>query len=265
MNRQDHLKQRMVLIDQCLLIIDKVIEDRLNGEPIGPLDNLFKKFKYKVYGDPSIDDLYGFRKHVRLKRNKTNVALCQRRQSIELRLNHFTKSKYNIFYDDVLIGRNQIGNQKVYHRAVGKGYMFFHAQVRGGGLIATKDKLLGGQLALVYSKHLKVNGSTVGLVNWCNQLSKGPKRGSFIFKNGKRGMWDVGGLRWYMDIGDHITIDPLNQVGRYVVGFKPAQSSIRFQQIKALVNKDINNLHLLEGIVPHNWDLKIYDRQEKKG
>lgn len=259
----DFIKRRLEILKEALdrvnLNLEKFLEQKIDSYSYQSfLDDVCLKFKYKKK-EPLITRSYSLIKHLKQKIIKTtNAKIEPKKTYLNLKIN-LKKDKNVIQFKDCFIGKTQIGNQKVYESTRNGGYTYFHAMVRGGGLIACKDENLGSSLALVYSKHLKVNGSTEGFVSVSKDIVTGPKRGSFFFRNSKLIKTKVK-ITWYLGINEkEMVIDPLNNQLPYKISFFPSNNH-RFNQLKSLTSKSINNLNELESLVPLRWDLKVNDR-----
>lgn len=148
-----------------------LMEEVFNYPSLKPRYDLLNKLKSKKIKILKTleDQSYGKRKEIRPK--------------YELILLHDFKDHVINLKNEVLCGKNEDANDKVFFTAKPLNWTFYHAKVIGGGLVAMKDPndSLGNSLACLYSKYLKVNKTSQGASWKGTKLIKGSKKGSFIF------------------------------------------------------------------------------------
>jgi len=179
---------------EMILLLEKDIEQKLiNQECPDP--------RQKEQRTLSINDLYEKTKGLK-KKNKKCIqilenpgAYLQKKES-NRNVEAFTPivldfcSKEHIISqkDLIFIGRSAEGNENVYKKTHHRNYIYFHALVRGGSLVAIKrtldtEKALSA--ALIYSKYYNNTLLDQGFVNYTTDVKSTNVRGSFIFQNPK--------------------------------------------------------------------------------
>lgn len=102
--------------------------------------------------------------------------------------------------DLIFIGRSAEGNENVYKKTHHRNYIYFHALVRGGSLVAIKrtiDTEKAHSAALIYSKHYNNTLLDRGYVNTTKSVKSTSIRGSFIFQNPKSVHTGIGAFGFY--------------------------------------------------------------------
>ena len=166
-------------------------------------------------------------------------------------------------YDDVLYsGRNQLANDSVFKKtARSQGWIWYHAAVRGGGLAATRDprlRTVAKALALVYSKHWTVYESAQGVVHCTEALEGTPKRGTFLFHQGREQLARASDLCYYFHLQEgaiYVTLG-LTQNSTHLLQCVPSRGS-KYATIQAYVRSQGLTLdyRALDQLVPNKWDL----------
>jgi hypothetical protein len=167
----------------------------------------------------------------------------------------FVSYKQNIY-----CGRNSKANQKVYNITKNKDYWYYHANLRGGGLIALKQRRdgFGNALALLYSQCIKQNFRERESVASNNVRKATSKQGSFYFNDAT-----------YVSVEDPLILDFYiennNLCFNWAFYKKPKgvffqivpKESDRFKEfMDAFKDYNLVNIDLLETVIPKDYTLK---------
>lgn len=253
-------------------IVKKLLNQLQPEEELKALKFLKLKHTFNL-----LRDLYQLRKKVNLKILKTktfrdnvisNQWTIKKEKSKTYTLifeNLKTKEKVINVQDKFYIGKSKEGNQKIFQKThKDTNFKWYHADIRGGGLIANKllDEESAAAWALIYSKHLKVNLCPSGLVSVTTQIGNAPAIGSFIFKDGINMKADSQNAKLYFKIIENQVIVshlPMESPG-IITHLIPKDNTSKFQELLDVLNKKnvkVINLRLLDQCIPHNWNLKV--------
>lgn len=250
---KDKIKAHIKIIQKSL----EHIEDEL--------ESLLLKPQIK---DEEVQNLYKKRRQIIIKLKKTESALINysskpktKKRKIEIQLEGIKKKKNHLSIEGIEIGKNQEGNLEVYKRTLSSRVRWYHANVRGGGLVAadlTMDPLLAGAWALIYSKYLTVFNILEGDVSSSEDIYATATKGTFVFIKPKMIHTRVNLVSLYVLLENNkLIISATPSKNTISLKFTPNKGD-RFKTLYTRLGvsmNEITNLELLQGIIPYKWDL----------
>jgi hypothetical protein len=252
-------------------IKDKIRTQLLrHTEKLTELDETLDRFLLdsQVDRDLQIKQIYTERTHLKLKLNKTRLALENfkwkkkpKRELIDCVLESIVVTKEMVQYPLLWVGKNQVGNSAVYKKAPSNYNKWYHANVRGGGLVASDSSLdpaIAGAWALVYSKYLSTYGTTEGVVTTSVNINATSTRGTFQFEEPKYIKALVDTVSLHVRLSDSkLIVSPFKVIGSTEFRLRPTITN-RFEKVYQKYNLDpskLRNIVVLESILPYKWDL----------
>jgi len=170
-----------------------------------------------------------------VKTKKEGLSKVKNKQKEVIYLNYSSKSLYvkNAVLrikDIIYVGKSAFANQRVYKMTKGKEYIWYHAHVKGGSLVALKKTYEGSfyqdlavRLALFFSKYYSKNGPGVGVVFKSKKIINTSMIGSFIFEE-KKLVRSNFYLKLYFKI--------FTMARKLKIGFKPFSKSKNGQDLR---------------------------------
>ena len=168
--QEESIKFQIKKLENSLNLIEEKLKQFSQLVLEGFSFNEFKPFSIKEKNITSLTQLYEYKKILKRKLESAkkiletkayikNTSNSNSKKKVILKLPQ--KKKYFMKYsEEIIIGRSQSSNDKVYQYSKYKKMWYYHAVIKGGSLVINKTSeksSLCNTLAVLYSKFLKKN------------------------------------------------------------------------------------------------------------